>query len=514
MDELSDESSRKNNLISTLAIIGGPVLSILFLQFIDLDPGHPAVTRTAAVALLMAIWWITEAVPLAVTSLLPVILFPTLGIMSGGVVAPLYFNNIIFLFIGGFLVALAMQRWNLHKRIALRVLLWFGVRPRGILLGIMVATAFISMWISNTATAMMMIPIVLAIILNLEEAVGKAAVKKYAIAVLLAIAYASSIGGIATLVGTPPNLSFVRIFDITFPDAPDISFTKWMLVAFPCTVALLVFVWWLLGVFYCPRKWKLEGIDSSLFRKQYEELGPLTFEEKIVLADFVVLALLWLSREPLNLGSITIPGWSQLFARPELLDDGTVAITLSFLLFLIPARKPGFSRIMDWNAVAQLPWGIVLLFGGGFALASGFKESGLTLWFCNQLQGAAFLHPIILIALVCTVATFLTEMTSNTATAQMLLPILGSLAVAVKMNPLLLMIPGTISCSCAFMLPVATPPNAIVFGTERLRVSDMAKTGFLINWFGVVIVTAVMYLLGKPVFGIDFSQFPDWAIAK
>jgi sodium-dependent dicarboxylate transporter 2/3/5 len=514
MEETSEEAGRGGGLFSNLAIIGGLVASILFLLFVDLEPGHPAVTRTAAVALLMAIWWITEAVPLAITSLLPLILFPTLGIMSGNVVAPLYINNIIFLFIGGFLVALAMQRWGLHKRIALRILLWFGIRPRGIILGLMVAAAFMSMWISNTATTMMMLPIVFAIVLNLEEAVGKSVVRKYAIAVLLAIAYGASIGGIATLVGTPPNLAFVRILDISFAKAPDITFTTWMMLAFPISLILLIFVWCLLVVFYCPKKSKFTGIDTELFKKQYRELGPLQFEEKVVLTDFVLLALLWLSRETLKIGNITIPGWSQLFGRPDFFDDGTVAIAMSFLLFLIPAKKQGFSRIMDWHAVAKLPWGIVLLFGGGFALASAFKESGLSLWFCNRLVGAGSLHPIILIAIICFMVTFLTEMTSNTATAQMLLPILASLAVAVRMNPLLLMIPGTISCSCAFMLPVATPPNAIVFGTDRLRIWDMARTGFLINLFGVVLVTVIMYFWGQTVFGIDITQFPDWAVLK
>jgi sodium-dependent dicarboxylate transporter 2/3/5 len=228
----------------------------------------------------------------------------------------------------------------------------------------------------------------------------------------------------------------------------------------------------------------------------------------------VLLALLWLSREPIQIGGFTLPGWSQLFGKPKFLDDGTVAIAMSFLLFLIPTKARGFSRIMDWKAVADLPWGIVLLFGGGFALASGFKESGLTLWFCKQLQGAGSLHPLILMAVVCTVSTFLSALTSNTATAQMLLPILGSLAIASKINPLLLMIPATISCSCDFMLPAGTPPNAIVFGTGRLRIFDMAKTGFIIDWSGVVIVTIIMYFLVEPIFGIDVTQFPDWAVPK
>ena len=514
MEESSEETGKGSGLISNLALIGGLVVSLLFVLLVDLSPGNPAVTRTAAVALLMAIWWITEAVPLAITSLLPLILFPTLGIMSGNTVAPLYLNNIIFLFIGGFLVALAMQRWGLHKRIALRILLWFGIRPRGILLGLMVAAAFMSMWISNTATTMMMLPIVFAIVLNLEEAVGKSAVKKYAVAVLLAIAYGASIGGIATLVGTPPNLAFVRILDISFVNAPNITFTTWMMLAFPISVVLLIFVWWLLVVFYCPKKSEFKGVDTELFKKQYRDLGPLLFEEKVVLVDFILLALLWLSRETLTIGNFTIPGWSQLFGKPNYIDDGTVAITMAFLLFLVPAKRQGFSRVMDWKAVTKLPWGIVLLIGGGFALASAFKESGLSMWFCNQLQSAGTLPPIVLIAIICFMMTFLTEMTSNTATAQMLLPILASLAVAVKMNPLLLMIPGTISCSCAFMLPVATPPNAIVFGTERLRIWDMARTGFLINLFGVVLVTLVMYFWGQTVFGIDVTQFPDWAVIK
>lgn len=481
------------------------------MLFFDLEPGHPEVTRTAAVALLMAAWWITEAIPLAITALLPMVLFPALGIMNGKAVAPVYFNHIIFLFIGGFLVALAMQRWNLHKRIALRILLWFGINPRSILLGFMVATAFLSMWISNTATTMMMVPIVLAIILNLEDHLGKSKVRKYSIGVFLGVAYSASIGGIATLVGTPPNLSFARILAISFPEAPDISFANWMVFAFPISVLMLILVWIYLAFFFCPKKSEF-GLDLEIFKKQYRELGPISYEERVVLFDFIILAVLWLTRANIKIGAFNFPGWSSLFPHPGFLNDGVVAIAMAIILFLMPSKKQTGSRVMEWDAIAKLPWNIVLLFGGGFALASGFKESGLSLWFGHQLQGAGFLHPILLVACICLIITFLTELTSNTATAEMLLPILAALAVAVKINPLFLMIPGTLSCSCAFMLPVATPPNAIVFGTERLRIADMARAGFLLNLTGVVIITLATYFLGRLVFGIDLTQMPDWAV--
>jgi len=513
MDTTNKDTSSKSGLTRNLALLVGPILSILLVLCFDLDPGHPEVTQTAAVALLMAVWWITEAVPLAITSLLPIVLFPTLGIMSGKVVAPLYFNHIIMLFIGGFIVALAMQKWNLHKRIALRILLVFGIHPKFILLGFMVATAFLSMWISNTATTMMMVPIALAVILNIDEIFDDAGSKKYAIGVLLGVAYSASIGGIATLVGTPPNLSFARILNICFPHAPEISFANWMFFALPISLLFLLIVWLYLVKFYCPRK-NVAKLDSDIFKKQYAELGRISFEEKVVLAVFVMLALLWLTRADINIDVLTIPGWSRIFANPNFINDGTVAIAMAVLLFLIPAKHTSSARILDWGIIAKLPWNIVLLFGGGFALASGFNESGLSMWVGNQLQGAGALHPIFLIAIICFVITFLTELTSNTATAEMLLPILGALAVAVKINPLLLMIPGTLSCSCAFMLPVATPPNAIVFGTQRLRIKDMAKAGFLLNLLGVVLITLFTYFIGRFIFGIDLAVFPEWATMK
>lgn len=495
-------------------LILGPLVCIVFLLFFDLEPGKPEITYTAAVALLMAIWWITEAIPLAATALLPMVLFPALGIMDGKKVAPQYFNDVIFLFIGGFLVALAMERWHLHKRIALRILLWFGIRPRSILLGFMVATAFLSMWISNTATAMMMLPIAMAIIWKLEDTLGEGTVHKYAISIFLGIAYSASVGGIATLVGTPPNPALVKIFAIQFPAAPEISFSKWFVFAFPLSLVFLLIVWlFLSAMFPSPRKEAFQ-IDIRIFRKQYKELGKMSFEEWVVLVDFILLALLWLFRADFSLGNFRIPGWASLFGNPGFINDGVVGIAMALVLFIIPAKQPVAARIIDWNTAARLPWGIVLLFGGGFALASGFKNSGLSTWVGGQLQGLDALPPILIIAVLCLMITFLTELTSNTASAQILLPLLASLAVAIKVNPLLLMIPGTVSCSCAFMLPVATPPNAIVFGTERLQIWDMAKTGIILNFVGVLLITLAAYFWGTTVFGIDLTHFPDWAVPK
>ncbi|MBU0763411.1 MAG: SLC13 family permease [Bacteroidetes bacterium] len=490
--------------IQKSGLILGIVSGMIILIFFNPDPERPQVTATAAIAILMAIWWITEAIPLAVTSLIPVVLFPVCNIMDGKAVSSAYFNDVIFLFIGGFIVALAMQRWNLHKRIALITLIIFGVRPKRILLGFMVSTAFLSMWISNTAATMMMISIALSVIINLESTLGEKPTKKYAIGLLLGTAYSASIGGIATLIGTPPNLAFLKIYTISFPEAPEISFLQWMIFALPVSVFFLFVAWGFLSLLFCRVNFFL---DREIFRKQYRDLGKISYEEIIVLTDFLLLALLWLSRADIRIGNFIIPGWSGLFSNPEYINDGTVAILLSLLLFIIPAKKA--SSIMNWDTAVKLPWSIVLLFGGGFALATGFKESGLSEWFGSQLAGLENFPTVLIIAALAFMITFLTELTSNTATAQILLPIIGALAVSIEKNPLMLMIPATLSCSFAFMLPVATPPNAIIFGTDRLRIIDMARVGIILNLIGIVIVTIAIYLLGG-FLNID-SIIPGWA---
>lgn len=491
--------------------VAAPFIATYLIFFKDIEPGNPAVTNTLAVAILMALWWMTEVVPLAVTSLLPIVMFPLLGVMNGKDVSATYFNHVIFLFIGGFLVALAIQKWNLHRRIALYILRVVGSSPSRILFGFMAGTAFLSMWISNTATTMLMVPILMSIIHKLEDNNSKEMVYHFSIGLLLAIAYSASIGGLATLVGTPPNLSFARIFNIYFPDAPEISFAAWFFFAIPISVVLFLSLFFYLNFIFVRKNRKWKSLTRQDLMKDYRALGPMNFEEKVLMAAFVILALLWFLRVDIVIGSFTIPGWSNLFSNPTYFNDGTVAIFVAILLFLIPSKQENGTFLMDWKTAEDIPWEIILLFGGGFALASGFKESGLSGWFGEQLMFLKGVHPFILILCITFLVTFLTEVTSNTATVETLLPILAGLAISIEENPLMFMLPATVAGSLAFMLPVATPPNAIVFGTRRLKVYQMAKTGFFINLVGIIVVSLVTYYLGTYIFDIVSGEFPEWA---
>ena len=500
----------KNTLLKKTALIGGIVVAALILLFADLDPQKPEVTAALSVAVLMAVWWVTEAVPISVTALLPVVLFPLFGIMDGKAVSSVYFNHVIFLFIGGFLVALAMEKHNLHKRIALKILMITGTGHGKILFGFMFASAFLSMWMSNTATAMMMVPIAISIISKFNELLNKKDARKYSLSLLLGIAYGASVGGVATLIGTPPNLSFSRIFIIIFPTASEISFSQWFLFALPVSMIMLLSAWLVLFIIY-RISYKFTNSEKEIFKKQYKELGKASFEEKVVFTAFITLALLWIFRSGITIENFIIPGWSSLFKNPKYINDGTVAIVIAIILFVIPSKSNRGKRILEKDVIRKLPWHIVLLFGGGFALAQGFAESGLAVWFGEQLKGLADVHPFILILIIAFMMSFLTELTSNTATVEMLLPILAGLAVSIKINPLLLMIPATTAASLAFMLPVATPPNAIVFGTNKIRIQDMMRTGFILNFIGVIVVSLAMYYWGQYVFDINISVFPDWA---
>jgi sodium-dependent dicarboxylate transporter 2/3/5 len=484
----------------------------LLLMVFPVDPGNVAASRLAAVALLMATWWVSDAIPLFATALLPLVLFPILGIMGGRATAPIYFNSTIVLFIGGFMIALTMEKWNLHRRIALTIIHWVGGGPARIVLRFMLAAAFLSMWISNTATAVMMVPIGLAIVMQIEEEFGADKTHSFTVGLMLGIAYACSVGGLTTLVGTPPNLSFVRIFQILFPEAPPIAFGQWIVMAMPIGVTMLFVAWILITrVFY--RTPDEVTVDDDVIVAERSQLGSISFEEKVVLAVFAATAVLWVFRVDLQVGIATIPGWSRLLPEPAMIDDGTVAITMASILFFIPTRdrSRGDRRIMGPDVIPRLPWNIVLLFGGGFALAAGFQQTGLAQIIGNQFEALGSLPPFFMILLVCLFLTFMTELTSNLATTEMILPILASIAVVTETHPLILMIPATLSASCAFMMPVATPPNAIVFGSDRITVGEMARVGIILNLVGAVVIASVVFTVGTVVFEIDPSVLPEWA---
>ncbi|GAB4320641.1 MAG: SLC13 family permease [Bacteroidales bacterium] len=490
-------------------ITAGIVLFCLMVLFAHPDPEKPEIGYTLAVTVLMALWWITEVIPLAVTSLLPVVLFPALGIMSGRQTAAVYFNDVIFLFLGGFMLAIALERWNLHRRIALKILQWTGHSFPRILLGFMLATAFLSMWISNTATAMMMVPIALSVVSHTGELLEEEQNRRLSVRLLLGVAYSASIGGIATLIGTPPNLAFAKIYEITFPEAPQITFGQWMIFATPLSAGFLILVWIYLSA--GSRK-AAAGISFSpaAIRRAWLELGPVSKQEKRVGVLFVLFALLLIFRSDISLGSFTLPGWSNLFPVPEYLGDGTIAVFISILLFIIPSgARPG-ETLLNWHEARQLPWRIVLLFGGGFALAGGFVETGLSQWIGSLLEGLREIHPVWIITSIVAVMIFLTEVTSNTATAQIILPITAALAVSLNIHPLLLMVPATVAGSMAFMLPVATPPNAIIFGSGKIRIVELARAGLILNLIGIVYITLIMLWFGSLVFGIDLGEAPSW----
>ena len=506
----------------------GPALAVLLLAF-PVAPDNLPASRLAAVAVLMAVWWVSDAIPLFATALVPIVLYPLLGVMDGGETVPAYFNSTIALFIGGFMIALTMEKWNLHRRIALNIIHFVGGGPARIVLGFMLAAAFLSMWISNTATAVMMVPIGLAIVLQIEDTAGEEA-RPFSVGLMLGIAYGCSVGGLTTLVGTPPNLSFQRIFEILFPEAPAIAFGHWMVVAVPIGAIMLAIAWFLIThvIYRAP-----EGVnvDTRVVERERAKLGRISHEERAVSVVFALTALLWVFRADLRIGdAITIPGWSSLLPFGGFVDDGTVAIGMASVLFFIPTRNrsrtgdaddasdagtapsnAGDTRVMGPDVIPRLPWNIVLLIGGGFALASGFQQTGLAQLIGDQFGVLGVLPPFVVILFICLSLTFLTELTSNTATTEMILPILASVAVATGTHPLLLMVPATLSASCAFMMPVATPPNSIVFGSNRITVGEMARPGIFLNLIGVLVIATIVYTLGLVVFDIDPAVVPEWA---
>lgn len=480
--------------VQGVGLVLGPLLFILALS-IPL-PGLGEAGRGAlAVTLLMAVWWLTQAIPIPATALLPIVLLPLLSVAPSRAVVKLYADDAIFLFLGGFILAIAIEECGLHRRVALTIIRWFGTTTRRLSFSFMLVAAVASMWISNTATALMLLPMGVAVVRQVRDRVdlsdhGAArASDNFGALILLSIAYGASIGGLGTPIGTPPNILFQGQVASTWPERPDLqlSFFGWMVAVVPLVAVFLPAAWLLLHrvVFPCGA---IEGVVRELRRDAAPSGAPLTRDEKVVAAVFSMTALFWILRRDVDLGFATLPGWADVAGLEAHVHDATVALFAATLLFLLPSEKPG-ARLLDWRVESKIPWGILILFGGGLAIAGTFKDTGLSAWFGRGFGSHLPDSVPASAALTALGITFLTEVTSNTATAAVLLPIAASVAEGAGLHPLTLMLPATISASCAFMLPVATPPNAIIFGSGRVTMAQMVRAGLLLNLAGVLLVT-------------------------
>ena len=488
--------SRKQFLGENRQRIGlflGPLLCAAILLLPAPEGMPPAAWRVAAVTVLMATWWIMEAIPLAATALVPIVLFPLLGVMPSSQVTPAYANHLIYLFMGGFLIAMAIERWQLHRRIALHTIRIVGTTPHRVIFGFMFATAFLSSWISNTATAMMMVTIGMAVLsqmsgVNPAQNDAERARTDFGTALMLGIAYAASIGGIATLVGTPPNAILAGVMEKQY--GVTIRFIDWMLFALPLSLVMLFIAWVYLTRFAFRAHMTAVELGREAVHQQLDALGPMSSPERRVLAVFLLVVAGWI-----------VPG---LFTIPALdgVADSSIAMLGALLLFVIPANFKQGEFLLDWKSAVRIPWDVILLFGGGFALAHGFASSGLTEWLGTQLgilEGSGLLITVLAVVLL---VIFMTEVTSNTATASLLLPVMGGFALATEFAPLYLMVPVALAASFAFMLPVATPPNAIIFASRQVTIPQMARAGIWLNLVGALVITIFVLWLLPLVFAV------------
>lgn len=462
----------------------GPFLfSIVFF----LQPFHDLSVEANAVlacALWIATWWLSEALPIAATALLPIVLLPLVNGAPIIQTTAAYGDKMLFLFLGGFILAIGMQKWNLHKRVALVIISKVGSNANGILLGFILATGLLSMWISNTATTLMMITIAGALIKEIRELSNN---KDYAFfkAILLGIAFSASIGGVATLVGTPTNPIFVSIAHKLY--GKEFSFLSWMSFALPFSLTMIGICWWILSrVVFKLHKEDLP-IGNEIIHQELKKLGKLSYEERVVGIVFIITAVLWITRSFLL--NKFIPG----------INDTVIAIAAATTLFIIPTKQDKSKPILTWDEAERLPWGVIILFGGGLSLAAAFESSGLAEWLGNQLTSVAGLPTFVIILIIAISVNFLTEVTSNVATASIMMPVLASLADAIGIHPYLLMVPATMAASCAFMLPIATGPNAIAFSVGELQIKDMIRAGVWLNVISSLLISLLVYLL-LPVF--------------
>lgn len=480
-----------------IGLILGPFLFLLTLFFFHPEGLSQEANAVLASTLWIATWWILEVIPIAVTALLPILLFPLTGALDLQQTTASFGHRYIFLYIGGFILAIAIERWGLHRRIALNIIRLIGANVRMIILGFMVATAFLSMWISNTATSVMMLPIGIAVIKQLRDNPNtkEDENKVFGKILMLSIAYSASIGGVATLIGTPPNLVLAGIVQELY--GIEITFSKWIIIGLPVSLIMLAICWYYLT--YLAASFHQQSFPGGKqeIQRQIKKLGKISYEEKVVLTVFALTALSWISRSFLL--NTFIPA----------LDDTIIAIIAATVLFLLPAGRGEKRAIILWEEAVKLPWGVLLLFGGGLSLAEGFRETGLAEWIGSRLSLLEGLSLILLLLILVAAVNFLTEITSNLATTAMLLPILAPLAAVIGVHPYTLMVGATLAASCAFMLPVATPPNAIVFGSGYLKIPEMVKTGVWLNLISIFILTLVVYFFLPYLWGFNPNEFPN-----
>ena len=467
----------------------GPALMLLMLLAGSPANLSDAAWATAAIGVLMAVWWASEALPIAATAMLPIVAFPILGISSIQETTAPYANKVIYLFLGGFIVAFAMQRWNLHRRIALNILQFAGGNGRSLVGGFMLTSALLSMWVMNTSTTMILLPIAVSIVTVIHKTVdalddkGK---EDFQFALLLGVAYGATIGGIATLVGTAPNAMFAAFMAENYDT--EIAFANWMLVGIPLSALMLPLAWLAMTRWVFKVDFITSAEGKATLRRMRDEMGTISVPEIRVAVIFVMMAIAWISR-PL---AVKYLGFTAL-------DDSLIAIAGALLLFLIPSGEKSDPMLLRWQYAEKLPWGVLLLFGGGLTLAGAVRRTGLADWLGENLHVIGSLPLIVIILIVATLIIFLTELTSNIATTATFLPVAGAIAVGAGYDPVALLIPVTLAASCAFMLPVATPPNAIVFGSGMLTVPRMARAGFVLNLFAIALVSIVAYKIAPAV---------------
>lgn len=485
----------------------GPALFILML-FLPVPEGmKPEAWRVAAITVLMAIWWITEAIPIPATSLLPIVLFPALGVMKSAQATAPYADHLIYLFMGGFFIAVTMERWNLHRRIAIHTIRLVGTSPARMTLGFMLATAFLSMWISNTATAMMMVPIGLAVVMQAtglsgdtmrEQVKGNTPEVNFGKGLMLGIAYAASIGGVATIIGTPPNTIMVGMIGKMYGQT--ISFAEWMMYGVPLSAIMLAIAWLLLTkVLFKTGGLELGG-GAAIIENELRKLGPMKKEEKYIVLVGCVVSFLWIFQ-------VLIVKWTGM----TMIADATIGILGALAMFAIPSDFKKGVFLLDWKTAVKIPWDVILLFGGGLAIANGFAKTDLAVWIAQQLTLLDGLSMLTFVTIVVTMTIFLTEVTSNTATATLLIPIMGASAVALGVHPYATIIGAVVAASYAFMLPVATPPNAVIFGTGCVTIPQMARAGVWLNIIGIILITGFTAYIMPALWGIDLNALPDWA---